>query len=355
MSAKNNTYDMNRVNLWEAAPLDTPFQFCIEPTFLCNLRCNYCMHAAAKEELERQGFSFSSMTWPVFENVLKQMAEFPRKIKKVTFSGFGEPLLDSRLPKMIRLIKEKDVAEKILIISNGLLLTKDLWEKLIDAGLDEIKISMQGMNAGKYKTICSANIDYDNFVDMLTYAYNNKGNCTIRIKVADTALDAGEDTVFYEKFGKISDFIAIEHIYEQFSFVNYEGKLQTEYRKNRFGYDFKPIKVCSSMFFKLNVLQDGRITFGYPDGITFEGFNVNETTLYKVWNSKERNQLLIDNLNGNYTVRKECETCTRWAYSVVPEDLLDGHEDEILARMKPAIPESKMKKPIILCANHNNC
>jgi MoaA/NifB/PqqE/SkfB family radical SAM enzyme len=314
------------------------------------------MHSASREDLEKQGFSFSSMTRPMFENVLRQMSEFPKKIKKVTFSGFGEPLLDARLPEMIRMIKEKNVAEKILVISNGLLLTKELWRKLLEAGLDEIKISLQGMNSRKYKAICGADIDYDKFVEILMYAYANRGNCTIRIKVADTALDSGEEAAFYERFGKISDFIAIEHIYQQFSFVNYDGKLQTEYGKNRFGYDFKPVKVCSSMFFKLNVLQDGRITFGYPDGITFEGFNVNETTLYKVWNSPERNQLLVDNLKGNYTARKECETCTRWAYSVVPEDLLDGHEDEILARIKPpAIPESGMKKPIILCANNNNC
>jgi len=312
------------------------------------------MHAASKEELEQRGFHFSSMKWPVFERILEQLAEFPKKVKKITFGGFGEPLLDTRLPNMIRLIKEKGVVKKILVVSNGICLTPELWVKLRDAGLDEIKISLQGMNAEKYKNICGVDINFDKLYKTLVYAFNNKGNCTIRIKVADTALDTGEDVLFYDKFGNICDFIAIEHIFEQFGFVDYTNKLYSGYKKNRFGYDLKPVKICSSVFFKLSVLQDGRITFGFPDGITYEGFNVEKTTLYKAWNSPERYKFLVDSLRARYEDRKSCKKCTRWAYSVVPEDLLDGHEDEILSRM-PSINEKmdSLNKPIILCANTN--
>ena len=353
MKAQNNTYDMNRVRLRECVPLDTPFQFCIEPTFLCNFRCNYCMHAASKDELEKHGFSFSSMSWDMFELILNQLTEFPRKIKKVTFSGFGEPLLDKRLPEMIRRIKEEDITEKILVISNGVLLTSELWTELVSAGLSEIKISIQGMSADKYKKICEATINFEEFLKMLTYAYKHRGNCIVRIKIADAALDVGEDKLFYEKFGSICDYIAIEHIYEQFKFVDYEGKLESGYKNNRFGYDFKPINVCSALFFKMNVLQDGRITFGYPDGVTFEGFSVGKKSLYDVWNSPERYVFLTDNLTGNYDNRKDCRSCTRWAYSVVPEDLLDGHEAEILTRMPPIDTRKYLRKPIVLCGNVN--
>ena len=309
------------------------------------------MHSASNDELIKQGFKLSSMEWPLFEKLLDQLSQFPRPVKKVTFSGFGEPLLDARLPEMIRLINERGVAEKTLVISNGVLMTPELWTKLMVAGLSEIKISIQGMSAQKYKEICGADIDFEKFYHTLNYIYENKGKCIIRLKIADSALEAGEDALFYERFGGICDFIAIEHIYEQFSFVDYENKLQEEYKKNRFGYEFKPVKVCSALFFKLNVLQDGRITFGYPDGVTFDGFNANDTSVYDVWNSPERYKFLTDHLKGDYSSRKDCEVCTRWAYSVVPEDLIDGHEDEVLARM-PAIDTGKtLKTPIILCGN----
>jgi len=351
-TAQNNTYDMNRVNLWEVAPLDTPFLFCIEPTFLCNIRCNYCMHAASKEEIERQGFRFDSMTWENFQRILLQLTEFPKKIKKITFGGFGEPLVDKRLTEMVHQVKDKNVVDKTLVISNGLLLTEELWDSLRDAGLDEIKISLNGLSAKKYKNICGVNIDYDKFYNILTYIYKNKGNCKIRIKVADTALDAGEDKIFYDKFSQICDYIAIEHIYNQFNLVDYNGKLKDD-KKNRFGYDFKRVNICSCLFFKLSVLQDGRITFGFPDGIYYDNFNIKETTLYNVWNSPERKKFLIDQLTGNRP--NECETCTRWAYSVVPEDLLDGHEQKILSRMpQTEINIENLKKPVILCRN-NNC
>ncbi len=352
MKARKHTYDLQRIHLKDAVPLDTPFQLCLEPTFLCNLRCNYCMHAASREELEKQGFRFKSMEWDTFERIVQQMKEFPHKIKKCTFSGFGEPLLDKRLPEMIRVIRQSNAVEKILVISNGLLLTPELGEELIEAGLSELKISIQGMTAQKYKEVCGAEMDYEKFYHNLITFYQNRKDCILRIKIADTALDPDEEKMFYQRYGDICDYIAIEHIYEQFSFVDYDGKLQSADNRNRFGYDMKKVNICSALFFKLNILQEGRITFGFPDGVHCEGFNVNKMTLLEAWNSQERLQLLYDHLNGDYSRRPECMACTRWSYSVVPEDLLDGYEEKILARM-PALKESmgSLQKCNIPCAN----
>lgn len=350
MKAELNTYDMNRVNLWDQVPLDTPFQLCIEPTFICNFRCNYCMHALDRKTLESRGFRFAPMEWRDFEAILEQLQEFPHNIKKVCFTGFGEPLLDKRLPKMIQMVMATGKVDKTLVITNGSLLTKELSDKLIQSGLSELKISLQGMTAEKYRQVCGVQIDFEQFLENIRYFSLHRKQCILRLKVADVSLGPGEEQEFYNTFGDLCDFIAIEHIYPQFRGV--DTKIVDGTDKNRFGFPFATKHVCSTLFFKLNVLQRGQITFGYPDGVTYDGFTVQNTTLLKAWNSPERKRLLLDNLRHDFSTRKCCESCLRWAYSVTPNDDIDGHEVEILERLNLSeykVPHHILKEETIIC------
>lgn len=336
MKAKDKTFDTNRVNLWEQVPLETPFLLAIEPTFACNFRCGYCMHSAPPEELEKtRGYKSAPMEWETFLRTVEQAKKFPQKFKKVTFAGDGEPLLYPQLPEMIKYVNKNNICDKTLVISNGSLLTHKLSDKLIESGLSELKISLQGLDSAKYKEVCGANVDFDMLVENIRYFYEHRGNTKLRLKIADISLpqDSGEER-FYDLFGNICDYIAIEHIYSQFYGVNFDEHLLPAQGKNRFGYDFVPTKICGEIFFKMSVLRDGSITFGCPDGVTYSGFNVYDTTLFEAWNSKELRTLQYDHIIGRLDSHVGCSKCTRWDFSVTPSDMLDGHEEEMLSRMK---------------------
>jgi MoaA/NifB/PqqE/SkfB family radical SAM enzyme len=201
------------------------------------------------------------------------------------------------------------------------------------AGLDELKISLQGLSSETYKQICGANIDFDEFYRNIRYFSDNRGECKLKVKIADTALKQGEEEQFYKLFGDLCDNVAIEHIYAEFHGVEYGGGVLPNSGKNRFGYDYRKTDVCGEQFFKMSVLRSGEITFGCPDGVTFEGFNVRDMTLHDAWNSRELRTFLYDHLTHRLDRHKPCTNCRRWDYSVVPEDMLDGHEQEILRRM----------------------
>lgn len=335
MKAKDKTFDTNRTELWRKVPLKTPYLLAIEPTFACNFHCGYCMHSATPQELEKtRGYKSAPMNWDVFLRTVDQAKKFPEKFKKVTFAGDGEPLLYPRLPEMIRYVKENEICDKTLVISNGSLLTHELSDKLIESGLSDLKISLQGLSSEKYKEVCGVSVDFDNLVENLKYFYENRGNTKLRLKIADVSLpkDNGEEQ-FYDMFGNICDYIAIEHIYPQFHDVDYNDQIMPSLGKNRFGYDFVPTKICGEIFFKMSVLRDGSITFGCPDGVTYDGFNVYETTLLEAWNSKELRTLQYDHIMGRLERHFGCSKCTRWDFSVTPHDMLDGHEAEMLSRM----------------------
>jgi MoaA/NifB/PqqE/SkfB family radical SAM enzyme len=106
----------------------------------------------------------------------------------------------------------------------------------------------------------------------------------------------------------------------------------------------KQLEVCSPLFFRLYVLQDGRVTFAYPDGITYDGFNINEKSLRQIWESEETKTLWKDALEHNIP---QCRKCPRWSYSAHPYDIVDGHEDTIKNKLLLQTKVEKERK--VLC------
>jgi len=59
---------------------------------------------------------------------------------------------------------------------------------------------------------CGVNLNFDQFVDNLKYLYDNRGNISVRMKIADIAIADVPDGKkrFEEIFGSIADSIFIE-------------------------------------------------------------------------------------------------------------------------------------------------
>lgn len=106
----------------------------VEPTNRCNLACVTCIRHAWDEP-------FGDMDWPVYQALIDGFADFPGP-KTIAFAGLGEPLLHEKFPEMVRLANERGVRTEMT--SNAMLLTPSLAERLIDAGLDQMTVSVDG-------------------------------------------------------------------------------------------------------------------------------------------------------------------------------------------------------------------
>jgi MoaA/NifB/PqqE/SkfB family radical SAM enzyme len=71
--------------------------------------------------------------------------------KQVVLTSFGEPLIDKRLEEKIAYVKAKGL--RTYIISNASLLTRSRSKSLIEAGLDELRVSYYGMRKESYETV----------------------------------------------------------------------------------------------------------------------------------------------------------------------------------------------------------
>lgn len=80
--------------------------------------------------------------------------------------------------------------------------TKKRIEDIIGAGTDMICVSLQGMSAKKYTKVCGREIACEAFVETLSYLYNySREKCKINIKIADVALEKGDEEKFIATFG----------------------------------------------------------------------------------------------------------------------------------------------------------
>jgi len=115
----------------------------IEPTNRCNLKCVTCVRNSWDEPL-------GDMDWSVYQKLIDNLADFP-EVKTIAFAGLGEPLLHPKLPEMIQLAHERGLRTEMT--SNAMLLTKEIANRLIDAGLDQFAVSIDGASNDTYENI----------------------------------------------------------------------------------------------------------------------------------------------------------------------------------------------------------
>lgn len=335
MAIINHIYNQKRVPLWSVIPLDTPFVIEIEPSSYCNLKCKYCLHSLPKREIMNSGHQFLSMSDELFELLLKQTMEFPNKVKQIGFAGMGEPLLHKKLPYMIEQFKEKAGIERITITTNGIALTHQLADDLINAGLDHIKISVNGLSGEDFKNNCGVFVDFEQYMEQIEYLYRNKQNAEVACKIMDSCI--GEEVEkFYRIFRDVCDVMSIEKTVRVFHEVSYDNIIDKE-KKVLSRYDMRnqEVRICASPFFRLAVKADGEVSAcRLYNGVTAPDFNIQQQSLLEIWNGNERQSILLgvlkeatDGLNSN------CLNCTLRDDFAFEEDILDDHAEEIYEKL----------------------
>ncbi len=124
-------------------PLATEDPVCLylETTNRCNLLCTTCPRTF--EELEPP----SDMSWELFTSIVDQ---FP-KIERAVLHGVGEPMMVAELPAMVKYLKDRGVY--VLFNTNGTLMREKKSRELIEAGLDEMRISLDAAERKAFEAV----------------------------------------------------------------------------------------------------------------------------------------------------------------------------------------------------------
>ena len=319
-----------RTILAEVLPLDTPIVVQIFPIYACNFTCRYCTFSVDKS---KRGFISDKivMDFDLYKKCIDDIALFPNKVKVLRFVGMGEPLLHKKIVDMVKYAVSKDVANRVEILTNASLLTPEMSDSLIPAGLSRLVVSIQGTTKEKYRDVCGADIDFEKFIEDLRYFFNNKGNAQVHIKIVDYALDSKDDEQrFYEIFGDICDTIGIEHAGPIFPGVDYENVLKDrDISVTQFGLPVSEVKICPQPFFTLQINPDGKVVPCYSVTYPIILGDCNNQSVCEIWNGKQYQHFRRMMLDGAKNVCEVCANCNIIKHRLFPEDVLNNDAERL--------------------------
>jgi len=179
------------------------------------------------------------------------------KVNKLYLSGFGEPLVDKRLPEFVARARDKGIPV-ISIVTNAQLLDSDLAASLIDAGINEINISIDGFTAESYaRTRLGLNFErvIDNIKELhaiIELRPSSHGKVRVLVSAVDLLSNRHERVIANQLLGKY-----VDHIYfrqAQGWTANY-GHMIAGYSPH-----FRPNRIpCRYLWDSMSVYIDGRV------------------------------------------------------------------------------------------------
>jgi radical SAM protein with 4Fe4S-binding SPASM domain len=117
-----------------------PVSLTVEPTNSCNLLCPEC------ERTKQTNYSPGELEIPVYNKILSESYTY---LFSLVLHFQGEPFLHPRILEMISLASKKKIYT--IISTNGQDLDDDIAREIVNSGLNEIIVSMDGLDQSTYE------------------------------------------------------------------------------------------------------------------------------------------------------------------------------------------------------------
>jgi len=349
-------HSAKKTPLEDLLPLSTPISAHVDVSSLCNYKCSFCFQADTKG-MKDVGLKRGFMEAHLFKKIIDDMQKFPEKIKKIKIGNHGEPTMHPELPELIDYARKSNTADIIEVFTNGSKLEPNLNRKIVEAGLQRINISLEGLTDERYFQVAGVRQDFQKIIDGVANLYSIKeelkSDLIIYVKIADEAhslkddglqftFTAKERKYFFDTFGPISDEIYIEKIVPQWA----ETQLEKQNTVSDTGmYDQKIEKwkeVCPFTFMYLHFNCDGTVspcTLDWPRKVVIGNAKIECVT--EIWNGKRMRDLRLSMLLGKRNCVNFCNNCS--APMVCVEENLDPHVEKVLDIMNASSEERKLE------------
>ncbi len=320
-----------RTPLEKVIPLSTPMVLFVDPASACNFQCTFCP-TGDRDLIKSTGRWQGAMRWEVYEKVIGDLQAFERPLKVLRLYKEGEPLLNKRLPDMIRLAKESGCVEYVDTTTNGFLLTPETSTRLIEAGLDRINISVDGVSDEQYWSFTKTKVNFDQFVANIGFLYENRGSCEIAVKTAGDLLTESDKQRFFDTFGDISDRIFIENFapcWPEFDVEEYTG---VEIKIGIYGNAIKEVETCPYIFYSMSVNSDGSVSLCFLDWARKLPIgDVRRESLTEIWNGDAMFEHRLAHLRGRRRENPTCGSCGQLSHCL--PDNIDPHAEQLARRL----------------------
>lgn len=263
----------------------------VETTNHCNAACTFCPR-------ESIGRPKTFMEDSLFEKIVRECGA--HGIKTLHLHNFGEPLLDKKLPERVKLAKELGV-KKVKIFCNGALLRGEMAERLLSAGLDEIKISIDGANAKEFNDL-RVGLQHQQVVENtrnFRKLRDERGATTQVVAACTVTTDKDETETLLKDVVDAIDYAKLH---------NWAGG------RKLLG-NAKVRRPCDRLWRTMTILVNGDVSLCCLDysGKEILG-NVNEKTLKEIWNNERYQELRKLHIASQQEKIALCNNCSKCFY-----------------------------------------
>lgn len=269
---------------------DFPLFIDIEVTSTCNLKCPFCA-TTYREGVINNGIMISD----ILKKIIDEGAD--NNLYGVKFNVRGEPLIHPQIHEFVQYAKDKGLVD-VYFNTNAMLLTKEVSQRLIEAGLDRLSISFEGYTkdiyernrvGAKYETVLG-NIQNMQLLKRKLGVQHPK----IRIQ---TVMSTDIEPIFdeYKKFwAKHADEIA---------FLDYKS-MKEKKKGTRYHW------ACPQVWQRMAIWWDGTILpCNHDDEGSLSLGNIQETSIKEAWHSEELSRIRKEHKEGESHEIAACNGC----------------------------------------------
>lgn len=319
----------NRTKLEEVIPLSTPYILFVDPSSSCNSKCKFCP-TGNSQLIKNTGRWQGQMNLNLFHKIIDDLNEFDKPLKVLRLYKDGEPLLNRNLHKMIKYAKKSGKVNYIDTTTNGILINDFRSIQLIDAGIDKINISVNGLSDEQLLKFSGVHVNFDKYVSNIASLYDMKENCEIFIKITGDYLSDYEKDLFYETFGDICDRIFIENVAPCWNGFNVEKSSDIKINKIKgiYNNELTNVNVCPYIFYQMSVNSDGTVSLCFLDWKhnALIG-DVKNQSLKEIWSSDILRKYQFSNLDRKRNNISICNECKQLIYCL--PDNIDPYANDL--------------------------
>ena len=289
----------------DLARLETfPFYVNIETVNTCNARCIMC------------GIDFDNKPTQLiddelFVRITEELGEWSHHVRKVNLFFDCEPLIDKKLHKRVKALKDAGI-DTVTIATNASILSAKRSEELIEAGLDEVYISIDSMDPATFESIrvrLSYEDVYANTVEFIRLRDSFGGPTRIRLQMILQESNKDEQEPFVHHWReKLSpgDLVVVHKAHNWGGAVNVMN-FEEDDRINSIP--------CTSLWSNAMIHVDGSVALCSVDtvqGSTHVLGNVNDGSLESVWTGPRMQEMRQKHLENKRADHPLCNGCTAW-------------------------------------------
>jgi len=289
-----------------------PKFFEIETVNACNARCPMC----TIDDWQRKT---PIMKDDLFSKIVDELHEYSDTIRRVSLYRDGEPLLDKKLPKRVRLLKDNGI-KQVSIATNVSLLNEKRSVDLLESGIDHVIMSIDSLDKDIFESI-RVKLDFDEvienakkFIELRDRINPNTKIWMRMIKQKSNINEWPNYEKYWLKYLNQNDRIYYHNIF------NWGGQLD--------GFDsikttYEPNLPCVALWSLFVIFGDGKVPLCNVDyNNKFPLGDVTKSSIEEIWRSSLLNKyrgMHLDHKKDNISI---CQNCNVWDEGSESDDFL---------------------------------